>query len=151
MQNNHPEGHHYLKLTINGKEHEWHHQYITGAEVRELGKISNETEIFLAVKKPWEDELITNETKVDLARPGMEYFYTRHENHKVEIFVNDKPCKVHRGKYTVTEIKNIGSVPQTDELDELIDGKLTPLKDEATLHIKGCEKFFSHKRDGSSS
>lgn len=52
-----------LNLTINGKKYEWHQQYITGAEVRKLGVIPKEDEIFLAVKKPWEDEPIPDESK----------------------------------------------------------------------------------------
>ena len=47
--------------------------------------------------------------------------------------------------------KKIGNIPVTDELSELIDGKLTPLKDGDKIPIKGCEQFFSNKRDGSSS
>jgi len=68
---------HVLNLKINDKHYEWHQQYITGAEVRKLGDIPQEDEIFLKIKKPWEDELVTNETTVDLARPGIEHFFSK--------------------------------------------------------------------------
>jgi hypothetical protein len=45
-----------LLLTINGKEYHWHQQYITGAEIRELGKISADEDLYLRIKEPWTDE-----------------------------------------------------------------------------------------------
>lgn len=55
-QEKNPKGEHgkrVLHLTINGKQYEWKEQYIIGAEIRRLGNIPKEDEIFLAVKKPW--------------------------------------------------------------------------------------------------
>ncbi|MEP7375977.1 MAG: multiubiquitin domain-containing protein [Chitinophagaceae bacterium] len=154
-QKGHGEGHHdhVLPLLIEGKEYKWPQQYITGAEIRKLGNIPPGSKILLAIKRPWEDEVIEDETKVDLARPGIEHFFVRKpdEGVLVEIFINDKKYEVKRGKYTVAELKTIGGVPQADELEELVDGKLTPLKDNVAVLIKGCEQFFSHKRDGTSS
>ncbi len=66
-----------LHLTINGDRHEWSQQYITGAEIRKLGKIPNEDDIFLKIKDPWKDELISDTTEVDLARPGLEHFFSK--------------------------------------------------------------------------
>lgn len=142
-----------LPLTINGTPFKWPHQYITGKEIRELGKIPVADEIFLGIKRPWDDELILDETKVDLARPEVEQFFSirKGDKHIVTIRVNDKPFKINRGNRTVSEIKSVGEVPQSHELEELIDGKLTPLGDNATVKIKGGEQFFSHVRDGSSS
>lgn len=144
---------HDLHLTINEKGYDWHQQYITGAEVRELGNIPNEDEIFLAIKRPWEDELVKDDNKVDLARPGLEHFFSKKHNEEklVSIHVNNIERKISRGKHAVSEIKNVGDVPVSHELEEVIDGKLTPLDDTAIVLIKGSEQFFSHVRDGSSS
>lgn len=142
-----------LELIINAVKHEWPTQYITGAEVRKLGNIPTEDQILLDIERPWEDEIITDDTKTDLARPGIEQFFSK--KHDVErlvsIYINDKEKKISRGKHTVGEIKEKGGVPSNHELEELIDGKLTPLADDAIVLIKGCEKFFSHVRDGASS
>ncbi len=75
----HPQGHenHALHLTINEKKYDWPHQFITGAEVRQLAHIPQEDKLFLSIKKPWEDEPIQNETKTDLARPGIEHFFSK--------------------------------------------------------------------------
>lgn len=80
-----------LNLTINGKNYEWNQEYITGAEIRKLGNIPAEDEIFLAIKKPWEDETITDDKQVNLARPEIEHFYSKDRNFKVTIIVNGRP------------------------------------------------------------
>jgi hypothetical protein len=87
----HEHGNHVLQLTINGKHYEWHHDYITGAEIRKIGNIPPEENIFLAIKKPWEDEPIADDTKVNLARPEIEHFYSRDKHHKVTLIVNGRP------------------------------------------------------------
>ena len=81
-------GKHVLELTINGNRYHWHQQYITGAEIRKLGNISPDDEIFLAIKKPWEDEPITDDIQVNLARPEIEHFYSKDKHFKVELIVN---------------------------------------------------------------
>lgn len=86
-------GKHVLVLTINGKHYQWHQQYITGAEVRTLGSISQDDEIFLAVKKPWEDEPISDDKQVNLARPEIEHFYSRSQHVEITLIVNGKPKK----------------------------------------------------------
>lgn len=142
-----------LELIINGKKFDWKEQYILGSEVRRLGNIPKEDKLFLDIEKPWVDEVIADETEVDLARGGIEQFFShKHEEPRlVEIHINRKPYQISRGKHTVAEIKKLGGVLVTDELEELINGKLDPLADDSSVLIKGCEKFFSHVRDGSSS
>jgi hypothetical protein len=81
---------HVLNLKINDEHYEWRQQFITGAEIRKLGNISHEDEIFLKIKKPWEDELVTDETNVDLARPGIEQFFSKMK-FPISIIVNGTP------------------------------------------------------------
>ena len=95
---------HVLHFKINGKQFEWHQQYITGAEVRSLGSIASEDEIFLKIKEPWKDELITNETKVDLARPGLEQFFSVEKPREVTIIVNGTPHKWNKNQITFKEV-----------------------------------------------
>lgn len=80
-----------LQLTINSKQYEWHQEYITGAEIRRLGDIPQEDEIFLAIKKPWEDEAIPDDKQVNLARPEIEHFFSVSKHFKVELIVNGRP------------------------------------------------------------
>jgi hypothetical protein len=80
-----------LNLTVNGKNYEWHQQYITGAEIKKLGGIPAEDEIFLSIKKPWEDEPIPNDKQVNLARPEIEHFYSKDKDYKIALVVNGRP------------------------------------------------------------
>ncbi len=95
-------GQHVLELTINGKLYHWHQEYITGAEIRNLGNIAQEDEVFLAIKKPWEDEHIQDETKVNLARPEIEHFYSKIK--KVVIVVNGNPHDWNKQKIEFKEV-----------------------------------------------
>ena len=83
---------HVLHLTINDKKYDWHQQYITGAEIRKLGNIPKEDEIFLKIEDPWDNEFIKDDTREDLARPGIEHFFSkkRGEHHIFTIIVNGR-------------------------------------------------------------
>ncbi len=98
----HEHGKRVLHLTINGKQYEWNQEYITGAEIRKLGNISLGDEIFLAIKKPWEDEHIPNEKEVNLARPEIEHFYSKQK--EVIIIVNGTPHKWNKPKISFKEV-----------------------------------------------
>ena len=95
-------GKHVLTLTINGKQYEWHHEYITGAEIRKLGNIPPQHDIFLAIKKPWEDEPIPDDKQVNLARPEIEHFYSKQK--EVVIIVNGTPHKWNKEKISFKEV-----------------------------------------------
>jgi len=88
---NQEHGKYVLQLTINSKHYDWKQQYITGAEIRQLGNIPAEDEIFLALKKPWEDEPIPDDMQVNLTRPGIEHFYSVSKHFNIELIVNGRP------------------------------------------------------------
>jgi len=66
-----------LDLIINNKEYKWEKEYITGAEIKKLGMIPDIDKLFLAIKKPWEDEEIGDDKQVNLARPEIEHFFSK--------------------------------------------------------------------------
>lgn len=141
-----------LLLTINGKTYKWYEQYITGAEIRKLANIAATEQLFLAITKLWEDEHIGNEDRVDLARPGIEHIYSKAEGQKrVTIQINHRPYELLPGAYTIAQLKTLAGVPLAHDLEQVIDGKLTPLKDDGKVDICGGEQFISHVKDGSSS
>jgi hypothetical protein len=70
---------------------------------------------------------------------------------EVTITINNKPYEVHRGHQTVIYLKGLGGVPRDYELDELKEGQLVPLNDDATVAIKGGEVFKSNLKVGHSS
>lgn len=76
------------------------------------------------------------------------------ENHGqsyVVITINGDDYSIHRGSRTVAEIKTAGNVPITDKLEQVINGELVPLNDNASVVIKGGEEFKSHVPSGGAS
>lgn len=138
------------KFSINNTQYDWG-RYITGAQLRQLGNIPDDHSIYQKVKG--NNVEIADEQAVDLSPNGTEHFTSMSNpaRNEVLITVNNLPRKIHRGRQPVSEIKRVGEVPTGHELEQLIDGKLTPLQDDGGVVIKGEEVFFSHVRDGASS
>lgn len=63
-----------LSFAINNVRHKWPEQYITGAQIRTLGQIPSDHDVYLDIKEPWKDDLILDDEEVDLARQGVEHF-----------------------------------------------------------------------------
>lgn len=141
-----------LKFKIDGKSVNWNEQYITGLQVRNLGSIGNDLKIFLKINGKFEDELINDNTRVDLARPGIEKFYSKGLGATlVTILIDTKSFDITLRSYSGIEIKKIGSVPEEYELEQIVEGHFIPIEDSKTLLIKGDEQFISHPKDGQSS
>ncbi len=68
----------------------------------------------------------------------------------VDIMIDEKQLKIHRGHQTVVELKTLGGVPLAYDLDQIINGKFQPLLDDGAVALKGGEIFVSHPKDGSS-
>lgn len=77
-----------LHFTINGEPFTWYKQFIRGIQIRELGKISSEDDIFLDIKEGWQDDQILDDEVVDLARPGKERFVSKAKTKEFIIIVN---------------------------------------------------------------
>ena len=72
-------------------------------------------------------------------------------NPTTSVVVNNQRVYIHVGEYAVATVKKLAGVPLADDLDQLIDSTLKPVCDDATLHLRGCEIFISHVKDGGSS
>ena len=70
---------------------------------------------------------------------------------KVMVTIDNKEVSLHRGRRAVAEIKSEGTVPQAYDLEQVIEGVMTPLDDNESVTIKGGEVFVSHPKDGESS
>lgn len=93
-----------LYFSINGQPFTWYKQFISGIQIRELGNISPNEEIFLDIKQGWEDDLITEDEVVDLARPGKEKFITKPSLVKFLIIVNLKETKWDKSTISFEEV-----------------------------------------------
>ncbi len=66
-----------LNFFINDKEHSTHDQFKTGHELKTTGGVPLNDELYLKVERPWKDELIENDRRIDLALPGKEHFFSK--------------------------------------------------------------------------
>ena len=133
-----------LTFVIEGKDYETFDQYKTGAELKQLAGIPLDTELFLSVSKPYQDELIENEKQVNLARPETEYFFVKK---KLKFFINNKPFTWYKQYIRGAQIRELGNIPAEDIIfldlkegwqdDEILDDEIVDLA------RPGKEKFFS--------
>lgn len=72
-------------------------------------------------------------------------------NRLVEVTINGTQFHIRRGRHSVAEIKAVGNVPPADDLEQVIDGQLTPLPDDGHVVIRGGEVFVSHPKSGCAS
>ncbi|MHA3788273.1 multiubiquitin domain-containing protein [Flavobacterium hauense] len=136
-----------LLFVIDGKEFETTNQYKTGAQLKQLASIPLDTELYLSISSPYQDELIENEQRVNLARPQIEYFFVKK---KLEFFINDKPFTWYKQYIRGLQIRELGSIPADDEIfldlkegwqdDQILDDEVVDLA------RPGKEKFFSKPR-----
>jgi hypothetical protein len=134
-----------LPLVINGKEHEWTEQYITGEQVRNLGNIQKEEEIFLSIRKPWEDEHILDETRIDLARPGIEHFYSKRR--AVVIIVNGREKAWHGEKISYSEVVKLAFPEHVEDEKTVytVTYKHGPHQNPQGSMVKGDSVFVKQK------
>lgn len=100
-----------LQLVVNKKNYDWLEQYITDEQLRKLGNIKNDDRLYLRVAEPWLDELILPGAKVNLARPGIEEFYS---TKKLVFTVNGKSFEWPEQFITGKQIREIAGIDADD-------------------------------------
>lgn len=134
-----------LKFIIEGEEFETVKQYLTGAELKELGNIPLDVNLYLKVQKTYEDELIENDKVVNIARLEIEKFFVK-ESYKFtfneEKFISYK--KIVSGK----EIFFLAGIKETNcfVLYQKLKGhdfEKIDLDEDVDLSIPGIESFIT--------
>lgn len=135
-----------LKLVIEGKEFETFDQYQYGHELKNLAGIPLTTELYLSVDKGYEDELIGNDDRVNLARPETEYFYVKR---KLKFTINGNAYTWYKQFIKGFEIRQLGGIAPEDiifldikgdwEDDQILDDEVVDLA------RPGKENFFSQE------
>lgn len=69
----------------------------------------------------------------------------------VTVTVDTKPKTVKAKRYVVSEFKREVGVAKDRDLDQIVNGTLTPLADTDHITIEGGEEFVSHERRGDAS
>ncbi len=139
-----------LSLVINDKRHNWHSQYISGAEIRNLGNIPKDEDIFLQIKEPWTDELVLDDTSVNLARPSIEHFFSKEKPVHYKIIVNGILKVWHDRKITFIEVvglafDNLNATntytvvydkgPHENKEGSMVDGDCVFVKDKMIFNV----------------
>jgi hypothetical protein len=136
-----------LKFIIEGKEYETRNQYITGTELKQLAGIPLDTELFLSISKPYEDELIENDTRVNLARPETEYFFVKR---KLHFTINGSQFTWYKQFIRGIQVRELGNISREDELYlDLPDGwKDDFIQDDEVIDLArpGIEHFVSRPK-----
>lgn len=136
-----------LELTVNGKKYKWPQQYITGAEIRKLGGIAINHEIFLAIKRPWEDEAIYDDKQVNLARPEIEHFYSKEKCVDVVIIVNGRERPWKESKISFAQVINLafGNYVENGTTIYTVTFKRGPKENPEGSLVKGKSVFVQNK------
>lgn len=136
-----------LPYTIGEKTFESASQWIRGSRIREQGVISEGFDIYLRVQGPWEDELISDEDWVDLARPGIEHFYAKQTVTEVIIIVNGRACDWSKKTISFEEVvrfaHNIGT--PGEEITYTVTYKNGPKENPLGSLVKGKSVFVKQK------
>jgi hypothetical protein len=137
-----------LHLIIDGRPFEWRDQYITGAEVRKLGQIPADCEIFLAIKKPRQDEVVLDDTRIDLARTGIEHFFhLKPIETPVIINVNGREKKWDKRQISYQEVVHLAFPDDQDNGVTLytVTYKRGPEQNPEGTMVKGDKVYVKHK------
>lgn len=141
-------------LVIDGRRYPWGAPTISEAELRALGEVPGDKEIWFDPKFG-KDDLVEPGTKVSLKPDGVEHFFTAdqpNEPRLVTIELNGDPVRIRAGDYTTETLKKKLEVPSDWDLDIMADdGSLRPLAPGEPIRIKKGMKFVSHVRQGGSS
>ncbi|MDJ1497653.1 multiubiquitin domain-containing protein [Cytophagaceae bacterium DM2B3-1] len=137
---------HTLDLVIQGKSFTTAEQFLTGLQIKQLAGISVDDPLYLSIQEPWQDELIDNVTSVNLARPGIEYFYIPKP---LKFTINGKPFEWKTQFIQGKQIRSLGKIDPEDKIYLDIE---SPYKDDlitddewVDLARPGTEHFFSQQ------
>lgn len=136
-----------LEFVIDNKAFYTEEQYQTGRELKKLAGIPPDTELFLQIKEPWQDELIDNDEKVNLARPDIEHFFVKK---KLHFTINGERFVWYLQFITGAQLREAGKVEAEDDIylkiDEPFDDELINDSAEIDLALPGRENFISKEK-----
>ena len=131
-------------LIIEGKEYEWNEQTITGTHLKKLAGLKHESELFLIVEDPWDDEPVHNDTVVNLGRPEIEKFLVKRDLH---FTINGKAYEWHQQYISGTQLRKLGVIPGEEEIFLKLEGDDEHIDEEQKIDLArpGVEHFVTRK------
>ncbi|TFD96434.1 hypothetical protein E2605_09720 [Dysgonomonas capnocytophagoides] len=137
-----------LAITIEGRLYRVYNQYVTGEELKHLANIPLDTELYLAVRKPFDHELIENTARVNLARPGIEQFFVKK---KLHYFINENQYTSYKQWVSGAELRIVGNIPENEDIYLLVDegwqNDFIEDNELVDLARQGKERFYTKDRE----
>lgn len=123
-------------------------QFLIGREMKKVAGIPLEAKLYLQNKSPWVDNLIEDDEEVDLARPGIEYFFVEQ---KFELTVNTILYNWRQRVITGQQVRELAGIEEDAELflktsNSRID-QLIHNDDKVDLLEPGIEVFYSEQQE----
>lgn len=140
-----PHGPKGFRFTVDSQQFETRHQFITGAEIRQLAGIPADAELYLDMPHGWQDHFVRCEDRVDLGKPGTEKFITLRK--KTVIFVNGTPHDYDKEKVSFEEIVELAHVPTQGAAGFVVKYSNGPRQNPKGLMSPGTEVFVRNKMD----
>lgn len=141
-------------LVVDGRRYPWGKDEITGAELRALGRIPDDKDVFFDPKGGKDDKVDLDEA-ISLKGKDVEHFYTADQSNEpvlVTVELNGEKVKILSGDYTTETLKVALGVAADWDLD-IVDkqGSFRTLKPGEAIKVVAKLKFVSHVRQGGSS
>jgi hypothetical protein len=136
-----------LPYFINEVRYESNSQYIRGRRIRHQGGIPSDYDIFLVIEEPWENELIEDDTWVNLARPGREKFISKPAAVDIIILVNSRPKQWNKRKITFEEVVTLqyGQYDPNPQISYSVTYKNGPKENSEGMMSVGQTVFVKNK------
>lgn len=134
-----------LKFYVNQVMYNSPSQYIIGAMIRQIAKVPIDDELYLDVPKGWEDEKISDEQKIDLARPGYEKFFT--VSKKVTIYINGTSFEYMEKTITYEQVVTMAKVPALSNPGYIVKYNHGPKENPKGLMDAGTVVYVKDKMD----
>lgn len=134
-----------LEYIINGERFQSEKQYVTGRQIRHQGGIPENHEIFLSIKGPWEDEAISDNAFVDLARPGIEHFYSKEVSITIIVNAREKVWKAKKISYEEVVELDYGNVVEISTKVYTVTYLRGPEQNPQGSMVKGDTVFIKNK------
>jgi len=135
------------QIKVDGKNYKWDKQEISGAEIRLIGLIPHDYQIFLKIHNQ-EERLIGDDDKVDLTNPGVEQFYSKIQegHHKYRIIVNGREKQWTEKTITYDQVVKLAfeNYVETSDVIYTVDYTDGPHQNPSGSMVKGDIRFVTN-------
>jgi hypothetical protein len=137
-----------LEFVVEDKRFMSTKQFLLGLEIKGLTGIPKEAKLYMQNRSPWEDNLIQDDEEVDLARPGIEYFFVEK---RFDLIVNVVNYSWRQRFILGRQVRELAVIPEGEvlllrtsntQIDQVVGDD-----DKVDLLQPGIENFYSRSED----